>query len=140
MIPINITKPYVPARLPGPALTASVLFTTDPEVIEARFPIRVKTFEILRNSGGEGKWNAGDGVRRALTFLQDMECAILSGNRAVEPFGANGGQNGRLGLNQIIRKDGSIETLKGCDRTDMNAGDTFLVETPTGGGYGVADD
>lgn len=113
---------------------------TDPEVIEARFPIRVKTFEILRNSGGEGKWNAGDGVRRALTFLQDMECAILSGNRAVEPFGANGGQNGRLGLNQIIRKDGSIETLKGCDRTDMNAGDTFLVETPTGGGYGVADD
>lgn len=113
---------------------------TDPEVIEARFPIRVKTFEIMRGSGGKGKWSAGDGVRRALTFLEDMECAILSGNRAVAPFGSNGGELGRLGKNQIIRANGSVETLKGCDRTDMTAGDTFLLETPTGGGYGQTDD
>ena len=113
---------------------------TDPEVIEARFPIRVKTFEIMRGSGGKGKWHAGDGVRRALTFLEDMECAILSGNRAIAPFGSKGGEPGRLGKNQITRADGSIEVLKGCDRTDMNAGDTFLVETPTGGGYGPSDD
>ena len=113
---------------------------TDPEVIEARFPIRVKTFEIIRGSGGKGKWNAGDGVRRALTFLEDMECAILSGNRTVEPFGSMGGAPGQFGTNKIIRADGTIETLKGCDRTDMKAGDTFLVETPTGGGYGQPDD
>ena len=113
---------------------------TDPEVIEARFPIRVKTFEIMRGSGGKGKWTSGDGVRRALTFLEDMECAILSGNRAVHPFGSDGGEPGRLGSNTILRKDGSIETLKGCDRTDMKAGDTFIVETPTGGGYGSLDD
>ncbi|RZV35182.1 MAG: hydantoinase B/oxoprolinase family protein, partial [Acidimicrobiales bacterium] len=113
---------------------------TDPEVIEARFPIRLETFEIMRGSGGKGKWCAGDGVRRALTFLEDMECAILSGNRTITPFGSNGGAPGRLGLNNVIRADGSIEVLKGCDRTDMKAGDTFLLETPTGGGYGQADD
>lgn len=109
---------------------------TDPEVLEARFPVRVEKFEILRGSGGKGKWNAGDGVRRALTFLEDMECAILSGNRAVPALGTLGGAPGQLGTNTIRRKNGTLETLKGCDRVDVKKGDTFILETPTGGGYG----
>jgi 5-oxoprolinase (ATP-hydrolysing) len=113
---------------------------TDPEVLEARFPIKVEKFEIMRGSGGRGRWSAGDGVRRALTFLQDMECAILSGNRIVAPTGTHGGAEGRVGHNTVKRTNGNIETLSGCDRVDMKAGDTFIVETPTGGGYGAADD
>jgi len=113
---------------------------TDPEVLEARYPIRLSKFEIMRVSGGKGKWSAGDGVRRSLTFLEDMECAILSGNRIVPPFGTNGGEDGRIGRNIIKRSDGTKETLKGCDRIDVKAGDTFTVETPTGGGYGKPDD
>ncbi|MBL4869747.1 MAG: hydantoinase B/oxoprolinase family protein [Robiginitomaculum sp.] len=113
---------------------------TDPEVLEARYPIRVKTFEIMRGSGGKGEWNSGDGVKRTLTFLEDMECAILSGNRRVPCFGSHGGSAGKLGKNTVIRTDGSMIQLKGCDRIDLSKGDTICIETPTGGGYGKPDD
>ena len=113
---------------------------TDPEILETRFPIRLKTFEIMRGSGGRGKWSAGDGVRRALTFLEPMECAILSGNRIVPCFGTDGGEVGTLGVNAVRRAGSTTETLKGCDAIKVNSGDTFIIETPTGGGYGKADD
>ncbi|HFB54393.1 MAG TPA: 5-oxoprolinase, partial [Hellea balneolensis] len=113
---------------------------TDPEVLESRLPVRLKTFEIMRGSGGKGQYNAGDGVRRALTFLEDMDVSILSGNRIVPCTGTKGGADGRLGMNQITRLDGEIQTLKGCDSTKIKAGETFMVETPTGGGYGDPHD
>jgi len=113
---------------------------TDPEVLELRYPVRLKRFEIMRGSGGKGKWKSGDGVRRALEFLEPMDCAILSGNRVVPCAGVKGGDPGRLGRNTVIRKDGLAKTLKGCDNLKMDAGDVFMVETPTGGGYGEADE
>ncbi|MCF6221086.1 MAG: hydantoinase B/oxoprolinase family protein [Robiginitomaculum sp.] len=109
---------------------------TDPEVLELRYPVRLNTFEIMRGSGGKGKWNSGDGVRRAIEFLAPMECAILSGNRKVRCAGVNGGGAGRLGRNTVIRADGFSHTLKGCDNIQVEPGDIFMVETPTGGGYG----
>ena len=113
---------------------------TDPEILETRFPVRLETFEIMRGSGGHGKYSAGDGVRRALTFLKPMECAILSGNRIVPCFGTDGGEVGALGVNAVRRAGGTREPLKGCDAIKVNTGDTFIIETPTGGGYGKADD
>jgi len=113
---------------------------TDPEILETRFPVRVDKFEIMRGSGGRGKWSAGDGVRRALTFLEPMECAILSGNRIVPCFGTDGGEVGALGVNAVRRADGTREPLKGCDSIKVSTGDTFIIETPTGGGYGEHDE
>ncbi len=113
---------------------------TDPEVLELRYPVRLNKFEIMRGSGGKGKWNSGDGVRRAIEFLEPMECAILSGNRVVRCAGVKGGRAGRLGRNTVIRADGFSHTLKGCDNIKVEPGDIFMVETPTGGGYGEPDD
>ncbi len=111
---------------------------TDPEILELRYPVRVNCFEIMRGSGGKGKWNSGDGVRRALKFLEPMDCAILSGNRVVACAGIDGGRAGNLGRNTVIRQSGITKTLKGCDNIKMAVGDVFMVETPTGGGYGSA--
>jgi len=117
---------------------------TDPEVLELRYPVRLNRFEIMRGSGGKGKWNSGDGVRRAIEFLEPMECAILSGNRVVRCVGVKGGGSGRLGRNTVIRASGAsagkAQTLKGCDNIKVEPGDIFMVETPTGGGYGSDDE
>jgi 5-oxoprolinase (ATP-hydrolysing) len=43
-----------------------------------------------------------------------------------------------LGENSVRRQDGRIEPLKGCDSTDVSPGDTIIIVTPTGGGYGKA--
>ena len=84
-----------------------------------------------------GQWNAGDGVRRTIRFLEKMECTILSGHRRVRPFGLDGGEAGQVGENSVRRKDGRIETLQGCDATVIDAGEAVIIQTPTAGGYGT---
>ncbi|HHL42270.1 MAG TPA: 5-oxoprolinase, partial [Hellea balneolensis] len=113
---------------------------TDPEILELRFPVRLQNFEIMRGSGGQGQWHAGDGVRRAIEFLSPMQAAILSSNRKIPCSGINGGSDGRLGQNTLIKASGERKILSGCVSLKVEKGDILIVETPTGGGYGAADD
>jgi 5-oxoprolinase (ATP-hydrolysing) len=112
---------------------------TDPEVLELRYPAVLEDFHIRKDSGGRGKWNAGDGIRRTIRFLETMDCTILSGHRRVRPFGLAGGEPGQIGENAVRRKDGRIEKLQGCDATVIEAGEAIIIQTPTAGGYGKPD-
>jgi 5-oxoprolinase (ATP-hydrolysing) len=112
---------------------------TDPEVLDFRFPVLLEDFHIRKNSGGRGRWNAGDGVVRTVRFLERMECTILSGHRRVPPFGLAGGENGQVGENLVRRNDGRVEPLAGCDATILDAGEAIIIRTPTAGGYGIAE-
>ena len=109
---------------------------TDPEVLEFRYPVVLEDFHIRKGSGGRGRWNAGDGVRRTIRFLDKMDCTILSGHRRVRPFGLAGGDAGQVGENAVRRKDGRIEKLEGCDATVIDAGEAIIIQPPTAGGYG----
>ena len=109
---------------------------TDPEVLELRYPVLLERFEIVRGSGGKGKWRAGDGTLRVIRFLEKMECAILSGFRKLKPFGLHGGEDGQVGENWVRRKDGRLERLKGSDQTVLEPGEAIIIKTPTGGGFG----
>jgi 5-oxoprolinase (ATP-hydrolysing) len=109
---------------------------TDPEILELRYPVRQELFAIRQGSGGNGKWQGGNGSVRRIHFLEPMTAVIVSSRREVAPFGLNGGANGAVGLQWVERKDGSRETLTGTDRADLNPGDVFVIETPGGGGYG----
>ena len=112
---------------------------TDPEVLEFRYPVVLEDFHIREGSGGKGKWHAGDGIRRTIRFLEEMECTILSGHRRVRPFGLAGGEAGQVGENWARRKDGRMETLQGCDATVIAAKEAIIIQTPTAGGYGKAE-
>jgi len=109
---------------------------TDPEVLEFRYPVVIEDFHVRSNSGGRGKWNAGNGTRRTIRFLERMNCSILSSHRRVPPFGLAGGEPGQLGRNEVRRRDGRIEKLQGCDETVIEAGEAVIIQTPTAGGYG----
>ncbi|HET9149859.1 MAG TPA: hydantoinase B/oxoprolinase family protein, partial [Alphaproteobacteria bacterium] len=110
---------------------------TDPEVLEARFPVRVESFAIRERSGGNGIAKGGDGVVRRIRFLAPMTAAILSNRRRVPPFGLNGGGVGAVGRNTVVRADGRVEELAGTAETDMQPGDAIVIETPGGGGVGA---
>ena len=112
---------------------------TDPEILEFRYPVLLEDFHIRKGTGGKGKWSAGAGTRRTLRFLERMDCAILSSSRTLPPKGLNGGGDGELGLTQVRRVDGTVETLNGCDQTILEAGDAVIVQPPTAGGYGAAE-
>jgi 5-oxoprolinase (ATP-hydrolysing) len=109
---------------------------TDPEILEFRFPVRLESYEIRSGSGGAGRWHGGDGGVRAVRFLEPMTAAILSNNRLHAPFGMAGGEPGAVGRNLVRRADGRVEQLGHIGKTEMAAGDTFIIETPGGGGYG----
>jgi 5-oxoprolinase (ATP-hydrolysing) len=109
---------------------------TDPEVLEMRFPVLVENFSIRPESGGEGKHKGGNGVIRQIRFLEPMTANILSSRRSIQPFGLCGGGSGKTGKNYLKRKDGTVEELNSTATVEMQAGDTFAIETPGGGGYG----
>ncbi|HEY6239294.1 MAG TPA: hydantoinase B/oxoprolinase family protein [Burkholderiales bacterium] len=110
---------------------------TDPEVLEWRFPVLLESFEIRLGSGGAGRWRGGDGAVRRMRFLHPMVAAILSGHRRVAPYGMAGGSPGKTGHNWVQRADGTVVELQACDQIDMDSGDSFVIETPGGGGYGT---
>jgi 5-oxoprolinase (ATP-hydrolysing) len=108
---------------------------TDPEILEARYPVMVDEFSIRRGSGGKGKWTSGDGIRRVIRFMEPVDLAILSGFRSIAPKGLNGGDDGETGRNVILRTSGTMEGIGGCADVKLSAGDAIVIETPTGGGY-----
>jgi 5-oxoprolinase (ATP-hydrolysing) len=111
---------------------------TDPEVLEWRFPVLLEAFMIRLESGGQGRHHGGNGVIRRIRFREAMTAAILSGHRRLPPFGLQGGQPGMVGHNWVQRQDGTIAELNGKAETLMQPGDVLIIETPGGGGYGLA--
>ena len=106
---------------------------TDPEVLETKFPIRVRRFELRHGSGGEGALRGGDGLVRELEFLSPMRVSVLSERRRVPPYGMRGGDPGTPGMNLLNGKQ-----LAHRVSVDVSPGDVLRVETPGGGGWGEA--
>ena len=111
---------------------------TDVEVLEARHPLRVERFAIRHGSGGDGAQRGGDGVIRAFRFLQPMTAGILSNRRRVPPRGLAGGGDAACGSTRVARANGRVEWLSATDSVVLDAGDSIVIETPGGGGYGRA--
>jgi 5-oxoprolinase (ATP-hydrolysing) len=112
---------------------------TDPEILEARHPVRLERFAIRRGSGGAGAHHGGNGVIRELRFLEAMRANILADRRRIPPQGIKGGGDALAGGNWVERVDGSNEELSATASAEMQPGDRFVIETPGGGGYGAAE-
>ena len=109
---------------------------TDPEILETRLPVRLDQFAIRRGSGGPGAHKGGDGVIRAVTFLEPMRANILANRRRVPPRGIMGGADAQSGRNWVERTDGTVEMLSATAYAEVEPGDRFIIETPGGGGFG----
>ncbi|MCU4652225.1 hydantoinase B/oxoprolinase family protein [Roseibacterium sp. SDUM158016] len=109
---------------------------TDPEVLETRFPVRVERMAHRKGSGGVGRWTGGEGMHRILRFLEPVTVTTLCSHRSVPVPGRNGGGDGAIGVNRVLRADGTVEDLMGNDRSDLSPGDAIEMLTPGGGGWG----
>ncbi len=99
---------------------------TDPEVLEARFPVRVEEFALRRGSGGAGVHRGGDGVVRRLRFLEPLTAAVVASGRRVPPYGLAGGLPGAAGHDFVVRAGGEVEELPGVAEVQMCAGDELV--------------
>lgn len=112
---------------------------TDPEILERRFPVLLRKYCYRNSPEGQGKTRGGQGLQREIQFLQPMSVNLLSGNRLNAPPGLAGGQAGARGNNQLLKTDGTLRELAATCEVNVESGDTLIISTPGGGGYGNSD-
>ena len=107
------------------------------EAMERDLPIRVTTYEFVEGSAGAGQYRGGSGLRRAFELCDGTATASLLAERhAVRPQGTSGGGPGSCGAHTLVRIDGTRERLAAKTTLAMAPGETIVVETAGGGGFG----
>jgi len=107
------------------------------EAMEQYYPVRFERYEFRPGTGGRGRWRGGCGIERSWTLLgPSATVSILTERTKVPPWGLAGGEPGGLGEHWVRRKDGRWERLPGKGTFTLSEGDTLVIRTPGGGGYG----
>ncbi len=106
---------------------------TDPEVLEARLPVRLLRFAFRRHSGGVGQHPGGDGLIREFEMRSQTTAALLATRRGMGAPGLGYGGTGKPGSDQLYR-DNTWLPWDGST-VQLSPGDRVLIETPGGGGY-----
>lgn len=107
------------------------------EVLETKYPLRVREYEYRTDSGGHGQFRGGVGVSREFELLADASISTWFERSETPAWGlAGGGQ--ATGPDVVINpgRDDELHALKSSN-VSLRAGD--VVRTMTGGGGGFGD-
>mgnify|MGYP001209363746 CR=1 FL=1 len=104
------------------------------EVIEASYPLVFSCKELERGTGGRGRQPGGDGQRVGffLRTKQPWHLNAIPSRVAIAPEGQDGGEPGRTGRFEVNGK--AVSDMR---KLELEPGDTVLMVTPGGGGYGA---
>ncbi|MHA1228321.1 MAG: hydantoinase B/oxoprolinase family protein, partial [Candidatus Hodarchaeales archaeon] len=108
------------------------------EALELSYPLRVKQYSFRDESGGNGEFKGGNGVVREIECLVDSLVSLQTERRKFAPYGLKGGSEGKKGVNLKKKIDGTQEVLPGRAILRFKAGESLVILTPGGGGYGKA--
>ena len=101
------------------------------ESLEMNFPLRVRRYQVRRDSGGAGMHNGGDGIIREYEFLQAANVTLLTERRQHSPWGLKSGEAGKRAVNRL---NGGL--IEGKVNMNVAIGDRLKIETAGGGGWG----
>lgn len=105
------------------------------ELQESSHPYLIEYVRLRADSGGAGCFRGGLGLEKAYRMKVAGRLTTSIERTACPPWGLDGGQPGATGRVEVVRSDGSQQTLlKG--ETTLAAGDRVLVFTAGGGGFG----
>lgn len=108
------------------------------EAIEREYPLRVTRYELARGTGGRGYYDGGDGLVRAIELCEGTAgVSLLADRHTLAPDGARGGEAGACGKHALVR-NGTFVPLPAKATVALRPGETLVVQTPGGGGYGRA--
>jgi N-methylhydantoinase B len=107
------------------------------EALETAYPLRVRRYELIGKSGGDGEYRGGMGIRRDIEVVgHSARVSLLTDRRKRAPYGIRGGRPGAVGRNVRIRRDGSEVNLPGKGSVVLTPGEVVSIRTPGGGGCG----
>lgn len=120
------------------ALTDGDTYNYSIEVIEARFPLRVRRYGFNLEGGvGAGRRRGGYGVVREYEILgRDTTAYGSFGRTKVAPWGVDGGADGSVNVLEIARTQGKVEQHGRVAHLDLAAGDAVRIVSGGGGGWG----
>lgn len=103
------------------------------EALELEHPIRVDSYELVRDSGGPGRFRGGMAMRRCTRVLDHVATVSAGGTNAiVPPFGLDGGLPGQTcrvelseGAKPLVKRAGMLQP-----------GEWLAMIAAAGGGYG----
>ncbi|HTJ25693.1 MAG TPA: hydantoinase B/oxoprolinase family protein [Candidatus Limnocylindria bacterium] len=110
------------------------------EAIERTFPLRVTRYEFAEGTAGDGRFRGGSGLVRAMQLRSGQATiALLAERHTVRPRGSVGGAAGGVGRHHLVT-DGVSRELPAKTTLPFTPGETLVVQTAGGGGYGNPDD
>jgi N-methylhydantoinase B len=107
------------------------------EVLETEFPIRLRRFELVPDSGGAGRYRGGLGYVREYEILGESRFTTRNGRELTAPAGRDGGLPGtvsRLVVNPGTAGERDIHADDG--QVTLGPGDVLRLAQAGGGGYG----
>ena len=108
------------------------------EFLEAGYPIRLRQYGVVPDSGGPGRWRGGTGIIREYEILADEALlAIRIDGVKNPPWGYAGGMSG--GGGHIVVNPGTADErviAPLSDGTALRKGDILRIRTGGGGGMG----
>jgi N-methylhydantoinase B len=129
-----------------PTEDGETMFSTDEgnsfypmvEVFEVLYPMLVRRFELIPDSGGPGKFRGGLGVAREVTPVGHEALVGLAFERQLysPPWGLFGGKDGKGNFVTITRRNGIVEKHEKITGYPLGDGESILYESGGGGGYG----
>jgi N-methylhydantoinase B len=109
------------------------------EAIEAAYPLRVRSYGLVPDSEGPGRWRGGVGMHREFDILGSYTRLTVSSDRQrVHPWGIFGGGEAAGSADIVVSLDGSRVELPSKVTTFLQQGDRLRTVTPGGGGWGDA--
>lgn len=109
---------------------------TPVEILESQYPVRVRRFELVADSGGPGRFRGGVARRKVYEALAPATLNVRhSMGFMLPPQGGPGGRPGRMGKVIINADTPRAVELQGW-RYELGVGDTVTFEGAGGGGVG----
>jgi N-methylhydantoinase B len=108
------------------------------EILESEYPTRVRRFELVRDSGGAGRYRGGLSPRRVWEVLvDDAQLTCRGGKHDIPASGADGGAPGALGSLTLNAGTPHARPLPSrFSGVRLMRGDLLTLEKAGGGGLG----
>jgi len=109
------------------------------EDIESHVPLRVTRYELREDAVAPGRWRGGLNSVKEMQFLTDGTISVEGDGHAHEPWGFQGGVDGRTSKLELVHADGKTQSLPSMlASVAVNKGDRIRATGGIGGGYGNA--
>jgi len=108
------------------------------EFLEVGYPVRLRAYGVVADSGGPGRYRGGCGVVREYEILaEEAVLAVRIDSVENPPWGLAGGKSGGTGR-AVVNPGTATERLLAplSDGNRLVRGDILRIETGGGGGYG----